>query len=209
MQMHRPALIMPNPATAYLPYQSYPRIDRSVFVAPHAIVAGDVTIDRDAFVGFGAVVRGDWGPVYIGPLCNLHDHVTIHEQPNETKKVGAYRYGVHLGERVSVLHGSGIHGPCRIGGNTFIGQMVNLFDAEVGEDCVILHGALLTGGVKIPPGRLVKAGQKVDKQEDADALPPVPDEYLGTNAATVRGYYELGRGYGAMLYGWRCPARSG
>lgn len=194
-------LVIPNPATTNLPYQAVPRIAPSTFVAPQSIIAGDVIIDRDAFIGFDTIVRGDWGPVYIGPLCNLHDRVTVHEQPDALIKVGAFMYAVHLDQAVSVLHGSAVHGPCRVGSNTFIGQMVNIFDAEIGANCVILHGAILTGGVKVPDGRLVKPGQVIDRQEVADALPPVTGEWVSLNPSVVKGYYELGRGYGSMLWG--------
>jgi carbonic anhydrase len=192
-------LILPNPATAYLPYQARPRIHPSSFIAPHAVLTGDVILDEDAFIGFGAVIRGDWGPVYIGPQCNLHDMVTVHEQPRQTIKVGGYEYAVHLDGAVSVLHHSGIHGPCRIGRNTWIGQMVNIFDAEIGANCVIMHGALITGAAKIPDNRFVAAGKVIDGQAAADDLPEVPGKWVSVNPSTARGYQELGKGYKAML----------
>lgn len=201
MTDHRPmpAMILPNPVTRNLPYRARPWIAASAFIAPNAVVAGDVTLDQDVFVGFGAVVRGDWGRVYVGPRCNLHDHTMIHEQPYERIKVGAYEYAVHLDGDVSVLHGSHVHGPCRVGQRTFIGQMVNIFDAQIGKDCAIMHGALITGGVRIPDGRFVAPGKVIDTQEAADGLPPVPGDWVSTNASTMEGYYELGKGYRALL----------
>lgn len=190
---------IPNPVTRNLPYSAVPWVHPTDFVSPNAILTGDVLLGPDVFVGFGTIIRGDWGPVYIGPLCNLHDYVTIHEQPDLLKQVGPFKFAVHLGREVSVLHKASVHGPCRIGRNTFIGQMANIFDAEIGADCVVMHGAVITGGVKIGDGRLVEAGQVVKTQAEADALEPVPGDLVSLNPRVVQGYYELGKGYRRLL----------
>lgn len=185
-----------NPITSNVPYSSYPKVPQNVFVGPNNVLIGDITIIGPVFIGFNNVIRADYGsPFFIGPYTSIHDQCLIHGQPKQYVKVGAYKWSVHIDGYVSILHGSSIHGPCRIGKNTFIGQNVSIFDAQIGSDCVVLHGANITGGVKIPDGRLVEPGQNIYKQEDADSLPPVPGEYLSLNPETVNGYMELLRTY--------------
>ena len=65
------AIIMPYKSTA-------PKIDKSVFLAPTAVVAGDVTIEEGVSVWFGAVVRGDFQPIKIGKNTNIQENATIH-----------------------------------------------------------------------------------------------------------------------------------
>lgn len=55
-----------------MPYKSAaPKIDESAFLAPTAVVAGDVTIEEGVSVWFGAVVRGDFQPIKIGKNTNI------------------------------------------------------------------------------------------------------------------------------------------
>lgn len=181
-----------NPVTTNVHYSSYPRFKGDVFVGPNTIVIGDVTVQGPVFLGFNNVIRADYGsPFYIGPRTSIHDQCLVHGQPKQYVTVGAYQWSVHIDGDVSILHGSSVHGPCRIGKNTFVGQNVSIFDAIIKPNCVILHGANITGGVTIPEGRFVAPGQNIYKQEHADALPEVPGEYMSTNAETVNGYMEL------------------
>ncbi|ERJ10992.1 LbetaH domain-containing protein [Haloplasma contractile] len=186
------AIITKNPVTSHVHYTTDPKFYSDVFVGPGSAVVGDVTIKGPVFIGFHNIIRADYGsPFFIGPGTSIHDHCLIHGQPNQFVKVGAYRWSVHIDGEVSILHGSAVHGPCRVGKNTFIGQHVSIFDAEIGPNCVIMHGANITGGVKIPEGRYVEPGKTVFKQEDADGLPPVPGDHLSVNPETVNGYMEL------------------
>lgn len=185
-------IIAANPKTSHVQYSTLPRVYGDLFLGPNSTLIGDVTLQGPVFIGFNNVIRADYGsPFYIGPNTSIHDLCLIHGQPNQYVKVGAYKWSVHIDGNVSILHGSSVHGPCRVGKNTFIGQNVSVFDAIIEPDCVILHGANITGGVTIPRGRLVEPGQNIYKQEDADQLPEVPGEYLSLNAETVNGYMEL------------------
>ncbi|MBO8171579.1 MAG: carbonate dehydratase [Bacillaceae bacterium] len=185
-------LIGYNPVTTHVHYASYPKIYGDHFIGPNNVLIGDVTLKGPVFIGFNNVIRADYGsPFFIGPRTSIHDQCLVHGQPEQYVKVGAYKWSVHIDGDVSILHGSSIHGPCRIGKNTFIGQNVSVFDAIIKPNCVILHGANITGGVTIPEGRLVEPGQNIYKQEDADRLPPVSGEYLSLNPETVNGYMEL------------------
>ena len=62
-----------------LPYRGKtPEIDPTVFIAPTAVVIGDVTIGAGSSVWFGAVVRGDFQPIVIGKNTNIQENATIH-----------------------------------------------------------------------------------------------------------------------------------
>jgi len=191
-QNYNDTLITYNPITSHINYSTYPKISADVFVGPGSVVVGDVTIKGPVFIGFHNIIRADYGsPFFIGPGTSIHDHCLIHGQPNQYIKVGAYKWSVHIDGEVSILHGSAVHGPCRVGKNTFIGQHVSIFDAEISPNCVIMHGANITGGVKIAEGRYVEPGKTIYKQEEADALPAVPGDHLSVNPETVNGYMEL------------------
>lgn len=189
-----------NPVTQHMPATAVPRIVASAFVAPGVTLIGDVHVGEDVFIGFGTVIRADLaGPFFLGPRTNIHDLCLLHGQPALHVQVGSFPYSIHIDGDVSILHHSSVHGPCRIGRNTWVGQQVSIFDAEIGADCVIQNGAVILGGARIPSGRFVAPGQAVDTQEQADALPSVPGEYLSLNASTVAAYQDLRRAYKDQL----------
>jgi carbon dioxide concentrating mechanism protein CcmM len=138
------------------------------------------------------VIRADIGnPAFIGPNTNIHDHCQIHGQTNKYVRVGNTNWALYIDGNVSILHGSIINGYCRIGENTFVGQMVSMSNAQIKPNCVIMHGANISGGIIIPEGRFVKSGMNLFKQKDADNLPRVPREYSSLNPDTIKGYMEL------------------
>ena len=83
-----------------MPYKSAaPKIDESVFLAPTAVVAGDVTIEEGVSVWFGAVVRGDFQPIKIGKNTNIQENATIHVMHDHPTTIGE---GVIIGADVMV-----------------------------------------------------------------------------------------------------------
>lgn len=189
-----------NPVTSHVPLSEYPRIDDTVFVAPHATVLGDVRIGEDVFIGFGAVLRADYGsPFFIGPRSNIQDHVVVHGEPEQFVEAEDGKWSVHLAGEVSCLHNAVLHGPLKVGRNVYIGEGAMLHTAEIGDGCVIMHGATVVNGVRIPPGRLVAPGQTVWRQSEADALPEVPAEFRQLNPMSIQGYVELARSYRSQM----------
>jgi carbonic anhydrase/acetyltransferase-like protein (isoleucine patch superfamily) len=116
------------------------------YVAQNAIITGDVVLQPGANVWYGTVIRGDLARITLGPRVNLQDGCIVHtdyDQPQE------------LEEGVVVGHGAILHGK-RIGRNALIGIGARLLTGcEVGEDCVIAAGALVTEGRRIPPRSVV------------------------------------------------------
>ena len=131
-----------------LPYlEVWPRLGRDVFLAPNATVIGDVALDDEVSVWFGAVIRGDSGSVRIGPRTNIQDLACVHM----TRAVSS----AEIGADVTVGHGAILHG-CRVGDQCLIGMGAILLDnAEIGEGSIVAAGALVPARAKIPPRSLV------------------------------------------------------
>ena len=125
-----------------------PRIAGSAFLAPTAVVIGDVEVGEDASVWFGAVLRGDHpeNGIRVGERTNVQENAVIHTS-HEGPTV--------IEDEVTVGHGA-IMESCRIGRRTVVGMgAVVLQRAEVGEGCLIAAGAVVREGARIPPHRLV------------------------------------------------------
>lgn len=119
---------------------------KDVFVAPGAKVIGDIRLGDNVSVWFGAVLRGDIGPIRIGNGSNIQDGCIIHMDPGVP---------VEVGEGVSVGHNAIIHG-ASIGNNTLIGMgAVLLSGVKVGNSCVVGAHSLLTRGTEIPDNSMV------------------------------------------------------
>lgn len=139
-----------------------PRIAENVFIAPTAVLVGDVRVEAGASIWFGAVLRADHGRIVIGPGSSVQDNVTIHVPEEALTEVG---------QDVTVGHGAVLEG-CRIGARTVVGMnAVVLPGAEVGEEVMIAAGSVVAEGARVPPRTLI-AGvpAKVKKELDGSAL---------------------------------------
>jgi carbonic anhydrase/acetyltransferase-like protein (isoleucine patch superfamily) len=186
-----------NPPIAEVKNISYPKISPKAVIGTDSMIIGDITISDGVYVGFKNLLRADSGfPYYVGPYSNIQDFVLMHVHPgSEHVEADGKKWGVFLEGQISVLHHAAVHGPLYIGHNTFVGQHANIYDAVIGRNCVIMHGATVTNGVKIDDNCFVAPGQSVWKQEDADNLPPVPEKFQGLNQEIVDHYYRLGKSY--------------
>lgn len=181
-----------NTAAANRQYLGSSRISRNVYIGSSSEVIGDVIIKKPVFIGFNSIIKAGTGSsLFIGAYTNIHDNCHIHSE--NTQHIGAHNnhWGVYIDGEVSILHGSEINGYCRIGKNTFVGQMVSISNAQIRPNCVIMHGADISGGIIIPEKRFIKSGMKLSCQRDADSLPKVPREYISLNPNTIKGYMEL------------------
>lgn len=125
-----------------------PRIGEDVFIAPNAVIIGDVRIGAGSSVWFGAVVRGDVGKIRIGPGCSIQDNVTVHVPTGGETIIGT---DVTLGHGVA-LEGCLLHDRCLIGMNATVLQ-----GAEIGEEAVVAAGSVVAEGMHIP-ARTLAAG---------------------------------------------------
>ena len=121
-------------------------IHPTAFIAPGAVVLGDVTLGPRASVWYQAVLRGDMAPIVVGEASNLQDATIVHVDEGKPARIGA-RVGV--GHRV-ILHACTVEDDCLIGMGSIL-----LNDVHVGTGSVIAAGAVLPEGMRVPPGSLV------------------------------------------------------
>ena len=121
-----------------------PKIADDVFVAPGAIVIGDVEIGAGSSVWYGCVLRGDVNVIRIGARSNIQDATVIH--------VTRRNHGTFIGDDVLVGHGCLIHG-CTLEDGAFIGMRAVVMDGVVVEG-----GALVAAGALVTPGKRVVKG---------------------------------------------------
>ena len=120
--------------------------DGEYWIAPNATVVGNVVIQRNASVWFGAVIRGDNDPITIGENSNVQDGSVLHTDDGVPLTLGT---GVTIGH-MAMLHG------CIVGDNSLIGiGAVVLNGAQIGRNCLIGARALITEGKVIPDNSLV------------------------------------------------------
>lgn len=155
--------------------------DNNVFIAPGAVVLGDVHLGENVSVWFNAVIRADTDSISIGRNTNVQDGCIIHEDPGAP---------VVIGEEVIIGHGAIVHG-AKIGNNTLIGMRATLLNhVEVGSWCIIGAHSLLKEGIKIPdysvvmgsPGKVVKTlnDRQIEKvRKNAQTYVDLAKKYLG------------------------------
>jgi len=123
-----------------------PRLASSVWVADSAQVMGNVQLDEDSSVWFGAVVRGDTELITIGRGSNIQDASVLHADIGKPLFVGEY---VTVGHQV-MLHG------CSIGDGSLVGiGAVVLNGARIGKHCLVGAGALVTEGKEFADGSMI------------------------------------------------------
>ncbi|RME38662.1 MAG: gamma carbonic anhydrase family protein, partial [Thermoflexia bacterium] len=127
------------------PWPKRPCIHPTAFVAPGAVIVGDVTIDEEASIWFGCVLRAEEAPIHIGPCSNIQDLTVIHTDVDRPCRVGA---GVTVGHR-AVLHGAVVEDGALVG----IGAIL-LNGAVVGAEAIVGAGAVVPEGAVIPPRTL-------------------------------------------------------
>jgi len=132
------------------------------YVAPGAVITGDVELSAGVNIWFGSVVRGDLARITIGPRVNIQDGCIVHTDYDSPQDI---EEGVVVGHR-AVLHGK------RIGRDTLIGMgALLLTGCEIGPECLIAAGTLITEGRRIPPRSVVMGVPgKVVRQIKAEEL---------------------------------------
>ena len=123
-----------------------PKLGRNVYLAKSAVVLGDVRIGDGSSVWYNAVLRGDINRIVVGHHTNIQDNVVLHIADDFPCIVGNY---------VTVGHSAIIHA-CKIGDEVLVGMGAVILDgAVIGRQSLIGARALVTQGMRIPPGSLV------------------------------------------------------
>lgn len=168
-------MMTPDHQPLILPYHGIrPRIDPSAYIAPNAVIIGDVTIGADSSVWFGTVIRGDVMPITIGARTNIQDNSVIHV----TRKTGP----TSIGDGVTIGHAVMLHA-CTIADHAFIGMRSVMLDHScVDEGGMLAAGAVLTPRKTVAGGELW-AGNPASKmremrQDERDFIPVSADNYV-------------------------------
>lgn len=123
-----------------------PEIHPEAYVAPTAVVLGEVELGAGASVWYNAVLRGDCDAITVGAGSNIQDNCTAHADPG---------FPVVVGRRVSVGHNAVLHG-CTVEDDVLIGMGATVLNgARVGAGSLVAAHALVPQGMEIPPGSLV------------------------------------------------------
>ncbi len=159
-----------------------PRVAEDVFLAPTAVLVGDVTVEAGASIWFGAVLRGDFGPIVVGAGANIQDNAVIHVGVDWPTTIGA---------NVTVGHCAVLEG-CTIGDGAVIGMNATVLPrAVIGSEAVVAAGSVVAEGMQVP-ARTLAAG----------APARIKKELAGSSLEWVRmaagDYREKAREYRAM-----------
>ncbi|NDJ18080.1 ribulose bisphosphate carboxylase small subunit [Myxacorys almedinensis] len=185
------------PPTPWSRSLAEPKIDATAYVHSFSNIIGDVRIGANVLIAPGTSIRADEGhPFHIGQNTNVQDGVVIHGL-EQGRVIGddAHSYSVWVGRDTSIAHMALIHGPAYVGNQCFIGFRSTIFNARVGDGCVVMMHVLIQN-VNVPAGKLVPSGAIITTQEQADRLPSVAaldlefaTHVIGINQALRAGYH--------------------
>lgn len=123
-----------------------PTLGEAVFVAPGAILRGDVSIGDHSSIWFNAVLRADINFIRIGHHSNIQDNCVLHLSDDFPCVIGNY---------VTVGHGAIVHA-CTVGDGSLVGMGSTILDgAVIGEGALVGANSLVPLGMKVPPGSVV------------------------------------------------------
>jgi len=121
------------------------RVSASAWIAPTATLVGDVTVEDEASVWYGAVLRADFGPIIVRRGANVQDGSVLHGGADPVTEVGE---GATIGH-LCVVHG------CVIGAEALIGNGATVLDgAVIGARALVAAGATVPPGLAVPDGML-------------------------------------------------------
>lgn len=154
-----------------------PQIAATARLAETASVIGDVELGENVSVWYGAVLRGDAGPIRVGDGSNIQDNCVLHCSAG-----GA----AVLGRNVVVGHGAILHG-CTVEDGCLIGMGAVLLDGcTLGAGSIVAAGAVVPPGLAVPPGSMVMG-------VPGKVVRPVRAEEAQATLANAAHYAALGR----------------
>jgi carbonic anhydrase/acetyltransferase-like protein (isoleucine patch superfamily) len=128
-------------------YSFHPElVDDNAFIAPGAVVVGNVSVRSGASIWYNAVVRGDAEQIVVGCDSNVQDLAMLHADPG---------FPCLVGEGVTIGHGAVVHGAVVEDGVMIGMRAVVMNGAKIGAGSIIGAGCVVTEGVEVPPNRLV------------------------------------------------------
>jgi len=156
-----------------------PRIARSAYVHPDAVLIGDVRIGADASVWPGAVLRGDHGHIEVGAATSVQDGTVVHTTPDWPTVIGAH---------CVVGHNAHLEG-CVVEDRCLVGSMSTVLNrARIGTGSVVGAGAVVAEGLVAPPASMLLG-------VPARVRPLSGDDHQKWIGYAVKGYVANARNY--------------
>jgi carbonic anhydrase/acetyltransferase-like protein (isoleucine patch superfamily) len=122
-----------------------PNVHRDAYVAPTAVLIGDVVVEAGASVWFGAVLRGDDAQIKIGAGANVQDNAVLHCATN---------LPTILEPNASVGHSAQLEG-CVVEQGAVVGMGATMLQrSRLGAGSMLAAGAVLQEGMAVPPGHM-------------------------------------------------------
>jgi carbonic anhydrase/acetyltransferase-like protein (isoleucine patch superfamily) len=125
-----------------------PRIHETAFVAPGAVVCGDVEIGPNASIWYGCVLRGDTNRIVVGEGANVQDGTIVHVDDPQWGGTPTL-----IGKNALVGHRCMLHG-CTVEDGGFVGMAATMLDRSV-----VKAGGILAAGAFLAAGKIVPAGE--------------------------------------------------
>jgi carbonic anhydrase/acetyltransferase-like protein (isoleucine patch superfamily) len=161
-----------------LPFEGKtPRIHDSAFIAPGAVIIGDVEIGPQASIWYNCVVRGDINFIRIGARSNVQDGSVLHVETD----YGDGGHPVIIGENVLIGHMAIVHG-CVLEDRAFVGM-----GSIVMDGCVIESDAMLAAGAMLTPNKRLPSRQ-LWSGRPAKFMRELTDEAVSDMQRGVKGY---------------------
>jgi carbonic anhydrase/acetyltransferase-like protein (isoleucine patch superfamily) len=165
-----------------------PTVSRSAWIAPTATLVGDVSVEDEASIWYGAVLRGDFGRVIVRRGANVQDGSVLH---------GATNPAAEIGEGATIGHLCVVHGAV-IGAEALIGNGATVLDgAVIGSRALVAAGCTVPPGMTVPDGMLAVgtpariAGEVTGRAKAwVDGNPEVYRELARRHAAGVKPFAE-------------------
>lgn len=178
------------PGAIILPWNGvWPEIAEDAFIAPTAVLVGNVSVGSQSSIWFHTALRGDIAPITVGDRTSVQDNTVVHVNTDAPTRIGN---DVTIGHS-ALVHGTTVHDGALIG----MGSLL-LSYSVVGRGAVIAAGALVPERAHVPDGAImvgVPAKQRdALSQEQADRLAGIPGRYVRVSRQYIE---EVARAYGA------------
>lgn len=156
-----------------------PSINENAYVSESVDIIGDVKVEENVSIWFGARLRADMNKIVIGANSNIQENAVVHvdiESP------------VIIGENVTIGHSAIIHG-CNISNNVLVGMgSIILNNAKISKNSIVGAGALVTQGKEFEEGVLILGNP-------ANAVRKLSEEEIKSIKRSADNYVALSKKY--------------
>jgi len=160
-----------------------PNVHPDAYIAPTAVLIGDVVVEAGASVWFGAVLRGDEAQIRVGQGANVQDNAVLHCAEN---------LPTVLEPNASVGHSAQLEG-CVVERGAVVGMGATMLQrSRLGAGSMLAAGAVLQEGMEVPPGHMAAGVPATVKK----ALDGSSNNWVGT---TAKHYQDRAIAYRAKL----------